>query len=82
MTTLIPKLILGISRRILTSTAVRSAAWAHNMLAMLCFNVTTNGSDGSTPFSYMDSHIGKRFDLGVSNMDLTVERKWSGQQTH
>jgi hypothetical protein len=31
---------------------------------MLYFNVTTNGSDGSTPFSYMNSHIGKRFDLG------------------
>jgi hypothetical protein len=34
-----------------------------NMMIMQYFNVTTNGSDGAAPFSYMDSQLGKRFIL-------------------
>jgi hypothetical protein len=52
-----------------------SVAWHYNMLMMQYFNVTTNGSDGSTPFSYMDSQVGKKFKIGdeegsVSGIEL------------
>ncbi|UDD63490.1 hypothetical protein AFCA_010754 [Aspergillus flavus] len=40
-----------------------SAAWRHNMALMQFFNVTTNGSDGLAPFAYMNSEVGKKFDL-------------------
>ena len=44
-------------------------AWRNNLLAMQLWNVTTNGSDGSAPFSYMNSHISKEFKLD----DYTAE---------
>ncbi|KAB8204817.1 hypothetical protein BDV34DRAFT_235598 [Aspergillus parasiticus] len=40
-----------------------NAAWRHNMAVMQFFNVTTNGSDGLAPFAYMNSDIGKKFEL-------------------
>ncbi|KAE8135118.1 hypothetical protein BDV38DRAFT_285130 [Aspergillus pseudotamarii] len=46
-----------------------NAAWRHNMLVMQFLNVTTNGSDGLAPFAYMNSDIGKKFDVrGISNI--------------
>ncbi|KAB8262112.1 hypothetical protein BDV32DRAFT_147761 [Aspergillus pseudonomiae] len=49
-----------------------NAAWRHNMLVMQFFNVTTNGSDGLEPFAYINSDIGKKFDLrGVSGSYIT-----------
>ncbi|KAE8163270.1 hypothetical protein BDV40DRAFT_299604 [Aspergillus tamarii] len=46
-----------------------NAAWRHNMLVMQFLNVTTNGSDGLAPFAYMNSNIGKKFDLqGISSI--------------
>lgn len=40
-----------------------SVAWHHNMLMMQYFNISTNGSYGSAPFSYLNSHLGKRYNI-------------------
>lgn len=52
------------------SARAYSVAWHYNMLMMQYFNVTTNGSDGSVPFSYMDSQLGKKFKIGDEDGDV------------
>ncbi|KAK2861089.1 hypothetical protein FQN49_004553 [Arthroderma sp. PD_2] len=49
-----------------------SLAWHYNMLTMLYLNVTTNGSDGRTAWSYLDSHLGKRFELGAVDSTFMI----------
>ncbi|KAB8069121.1 hypothetical protein BDV29DRAFT_161737 [Aspergillus leporis] len=55
------------SSNLQTDPAVQDRAyrvgWSHNMFLMQYFNKTTNGSDGSAPFAYMNSNVGKRFPL-------------------
>lgn len=59
------------------------AAWRSNMLHMMYWNVTTNGSDGSEAFSYMKSEKGKDFDVvdraGVIKPGLLQSRDRHGQ---
>ncbi|PGH00009.1 hypothetical protein AJ80_09246 [Polytolypa hystricis UAMH7299] len=44
-------------------TPVHGAAWHQNMMLMQYLNISTNGSDGSAPFSFLKSHKGKVFEL-------------------
>ena len=59
------------------------AAWRSNMLHMMYWNVTTNGSDSSEAFSYMKSHQGKEFEVldtaGVIKPGLLQSRDRHGQ---
>ncbi|EAU31659.1 predicted protein [Aspergillus terreus NIH2624] len=57
------------------------AAWSHNMFLMQYFNITTNGSDGSVPFAYMNSNVGKRFPLKFNRGEFGVSLSTSTIQT-